>query len=147
MGDTCESLRNWDFCWTSKIHKTDTGIWQDIKAWENKTNMVQIRWGHWLFNVSIVLCVFDTHPCPNFKSSLGKPPLDVGHGWIITHHIFYVEVVTYLNSSPPGQNGRYFADDVLTRRCIYVNEMFCILMRISLKFVPKSPIDINPTVV
>ena len=30
-----------------------------------------------------------------------------------------------VNSSPPGQNGRHFADDVF--RCIFLNEKFCIL--------------------
>ena len=42
----------------------------------------------------------------------------------------------------PGQNGRHFADDIF--RCIFVNEKVCILMKISLKFVPKGPIYSNP---
>ena len=50
-----------------------------------------------------------------------------------------------LESSPPRQNGRRFADDVFN--CIFVNEKFCILINISLKFVPKSPIDNNPAMV
>ena len=50
-----------------------------------------------------------------------------------------------INSSPPGQNGRQFADDSL--KCIFVNEKFCILIEISLKFVPKGPIDNNPALV
>ena len=49
------------------------------------------------------------------------------------------------NSSPPGQNGRHFADDI--SRCILVNEKFCILVKISLKFVPKGPIDNNAALV
>ena len=32
-----------------------------------------------------------------------------------------------LNSSPPGQNGRHFADDIF--KCIFVNWIFCILIR------------------
>ena len=52
---------------------------------------------------------------------------------------------TVLNSSPPGQNGRLFADDIF--RCIFVNEKFCILIKISLKFVPKSQINNNPALV
>ena len=48
---------------------------------------------------------------------------------------------SWVNSSPPGQNGRLFTDDIF--RCIFVNEKFCILMKISLKFVPKSPINNN----
>ena len=37
------------------------------------------------------------------------------------------------------------ADDIF--RCIFVNEKFCILIEISLKFVPKGPIDNNPALV
>ena len=43
----------------------------------------------------------------------------------------------------PGQNGRYFADDIF--RCILANEKFCILIEISLKFVPNGPIDNSVT--
>ena len=37
------------------------------------------------------------------------------------------------------------ADNVF--KCIFVNEKFCILIKISLKFVPKGPIDNNPALV
>ena len=50
-----------------------------------------------------------------------------------------------LNSSPTGQNGRHFADYIF--RCIFFNEKFCIFIKISLKFVPKGPIDNNPALV
>ena len=50
-----------------------------------------------------------------------------------------------LNSSPTGQNGCHYADDIF--RCNFVNEKFCILIEISLKFVPKGPIDNNPALV
>ena len=45
----------------------------------------------------------------------------------------------------PGQNSRHFADDIFW--CIFANEKFYILNRISLKFVPKGPIDNNPALV
>ena len=48
-------------------------------------------------------------------------------------------VIGSINSSPPGQNGRHFADNLF--KCIFVNEKFCISIRISLKFVPKGPIN------
>ena len=41
----------------------------------------------------------------------------------------------------PGQNDRRFPDDIF--RCIFFNEKFCISIQISLKFVPKGPIDDN----
>ena len=49
------------------------------------------------------------------------------------------------NSSPPGQNGRHFADDIF--RCIFVSKSFCILNKISLKFAAKGPIDNKPVLV
>ena len=50
-----------------------------------------------------------------------------------------------LNSSPPEQNGRHSADVIF--KCIFLNEKFCILNKISLKFVPEGPIDNNPAFV
>ena len=46
---------------------------------------------------------------------------------------------------PPGQNDRHVADGIF--RCIFMNEKFCILSKISLKFVPKGPFDNNPALV
>ena len=47
--------------------------------------------------------------------------------------------IPVINSSSPGQNGRQFANNIF--KCIIVNEKFCILIQISLKFVSKGPID------
>ena len=41
--------------------------------------------------------------------------------------------------SPHGQNGCRFADDIF--RYIFMNEKFCILIKISLNFVPNGSID------
>ena len=68
-----------------------------------------------------------THTCP--RSPFGPP---------FSH-------CTVTSCLTPGQNGRHFADDIL--RCIFVNEKFCVLIEISLKFVPKGPIDNNPELV
>ena len=45
--------------------------------------------------------------------------------------------ITWINSSPHGQNDRHFD----WRQCIFVNENDRIPIRMSLKFVPMSPID------
>ena len=50
-----------------------------------------------------------------------------------------------LKTLGPGQNGRYFADDVF--KCIFLNENVWILVRISLKFVPNGPINSIPSLV
>ena len=46
-----------------------------------------------------------------------------------------------VNSSSSEQSGPHFAEDIF--RCIFVNETFCIWIKISVKFVPKGPIDDN----
>ena len=66
-------------------------------------------------------------------------------GWEAWSFDVSFEVRQTVNSSPPGQNGRHFADDIF--RCIFVNEKFCILIKISLKFVPTGLIDNNPALV
>ena len=43
---------------------------------------------------------------------------------------------------PLQKKGRHFADDIF--RCIFVNEKFYILIKISHKFVPKDPLDNYP---
>ena len=47
----------------------------------------------------------------------------------------------WVNSSPSGQNGPLFTEDIF--KCIFSNKKVQILIKISLKFVPKGPID-NP---
>ena len=62
-----------------------------------------------------------------------------------THHFMWHVVslrCSDFNSSPPGQNGRLFADDLFIR--IFVNGQFRILVTIPLKFVPKGLIDNKP---
>ena len=49
------------------------------------------------------------------------------------------------NLSPPGQNGHLFPDYIFG--WIFVNEKYCILVKISLKIVTKGPIDNNPALV
>ena len=51
----------------------------------------------------------------------------------------------WVNTLKPGQNGRRFTDDIFT--CIFMNEKFCILIQISLKFVVKGPVDNMPALV
>ena len=49
------------------------------------------------------------------------------------------------NALRPRQHGRYFADDLL--KCIFLNEKVWIPIEISLKFVPKDPINNIPAFV
>ena len=56
-----------------------------------------------------------------------------------------IPVNHWLNTLKPRQNGRRFADDTFKR--IFLNENVRISIKISLKFVPKGPINNNPALV
>ena len=49
------------------------------------------------------------------------------------------------NTLRPRQNGRHFADDIF--KCIFLNENVWIPIKISMKFVPKGPINNIPALV
>ena len=51
----------------------------------------------------------------------------------------------FLNTLRPGQDGRHFADGIFTS--IFINENCCILIKFSLKYVRKDPMDNNPALV
>ena len=51
----------------------------------------------------------------------------------------------HLNTLRPRQNGRHFPDDIFN--CIFLNENAWIWIKISLKFVPKGPINKIPALV
>ena len=68
-----------------------------------------------------------------------------GHG-LLAHCFVRVIVLRYvLKLNCPGQNDLHFANDIF--RCNFVNEKFCMLIEISLKFVPKGSVDNNPALV
>ena len=58
--------------------------------------------------------------------------------WFTTYNMGLV-VVSGLNTLRPRQNGRHFPDD--TFKHIFLNKNVRILIKISLKFVPKGPIN------
>ena len=67
-------------------------------------------------------------------------------------HLYTMEVyaevsewVIKFNTLRPRQNGRHFADD--TFKCIFFYENVGISIKISLKFVPKGPINNIPALV
>ena len=51
----------------------------------------------------------------------------------------------HLKTLKPRRNGRRFADDVF--KCIFLNENVWILIKISLKFVPKGPNNNIPALI
>ena len=55
------------------------------------------------------------------------------------------KTIQHVNSLRPRQNRRHFADDIF--KCIFLNENVWIPIKISLKFVPKDPINNIPALV
>ena len=51
----------------------------------------------------------------------------------------YRPFMKIFNTSRPKQNGRRYPDDIF--KCIFLNENICVLINISLKFVPKGQIN------
>ena len=67
------------------------------------------------------------------------------HGAKTANSISRIQGCMGFNRMTPEQNGRCFADDIF--KCIFLNEKFCISVRISLKFVPKGQINNIPALV
>ena len=67
---------------------------------------------------------------------------NTGNGSFLVGHETFIWTI---NTLRPWQNGRHFADDIL--KCIFLNENVWIPIKISLKFVPKGPINNIPALV
>ena len=65
--------------------------------------------------------------------------------WDSQHHCCNMSIFSSINTLRPRQNGRHFADDIFKR--IVLNETCRISIKISLKFVPKGPINNIPALV
>ena len=68
----------------------------------------------------------------------------LGFGWPVAVY-FGLLSVSEINTLRPRQGWRHFADDIFM--CIFFNENCCILIKFSLKYVRKGPIDNNPALV
>ena len=58
---------------------------------------------------------------------------------LLNHHINLTVILR------PRQYGWYFADNIF--KCIFFNENCCVLIKMSLKYICKGPIDNNPSLV
>ena len=75
---------------------------------------------------------------------------NVMSAWNITCTAIHLHLCTryqfiVCNSSPPGRNGRHFADDIC--KCIFLNENVLLSIKIPLKFIPNGPISNIPALV
>ena len=115
------------------------------------TKWSTLRWGPDYGQTEVSQKLTYWRPCVKWNQMRFCMPIiftDNHYLLIIVLHLFYtsplyIYIYIYMNSSPPGQNGRYFADYIFG--CIFMNEKFYI--KISLKFVPNGPIGNNPALV
>ena len=78
-----------------------------------------------------------------FSNRLGTP--EIFHLYFpVGGHLWLCPLI-WLNTLKPRQNGHDFADDIF--KCIFLNENVLILMKCSLMFVPKGPINNIPALV
>ena len=95
---------------------------------------------------NLLLNVFNSFPHQgvsfNFKCVVFKC-ISVIASWSIQAQ--YSFRPSRVNTLRPRQDGRYFTDDVL--KCIFLNENVWISLKISLKFVPRVPINNIPALV
>ena len=131
------------------IHKSNKQCWFLLYGWRPATELI----------------IGATHPSRCTKARIAR-----GRGIVLpTQHWFHIKYdhghphrswsyktisrwfmvsglkFPTLNSSPTGRNDHHFADDIF--KCIFVNETFCILIKISPKVAPKGSIDSNTDLV
>ena len=92
-----------------------------------------------------------TRPTVAFMCPSASVSLENSH---MLNHIFWpswhasdppLRWLTMFNTLRLRQDGRHFADDIF--KCIFLNENALISIEISLKFIPKGPIDNIPALV
>ena len=90
-----------------------------------------------------LLCIWTSHATCTWLSARNSCQLQ--WSWYNKRIHFIPKRMMLLNSLRPKQNGRHVADDIFKR--IFLNENIIILSWISLKFVPKGPINNIPALV
>ena len=128
---------------------------------DDNTALLYIMEMSWYASISVAKCKTVVSPVlPHWRYH----SLALSHGdvpdipvslevWIwclsISNHsrLYTVDIAKHIlvNTLMPRQNGCCFADDIF--KCIFLYENVLILIKISLKFVPKGPIDNIPELV
>ena len=75
----------------------------------------------------------------SFDSETNLCPVVYVSKWDVVYA--WMSKMVWLTHLPRDKMAAILADNIF--KCIFLNEKFCILIKISLKFVPKGPIDYN----
>ena len=101
---------------------------------DDKSTLVQVMaWRH----KAITWANVDPDLCHHMVS--------LGHNKLKIRRLQDRLIFNMVNTLRPRQNGRHFTDGIF--KCIFLNENAWILIKISMKFVPKGPINNIPALV
>ena len=93
-------------------------------------------WGWWFETLS--------HPLWRYRNAAAEVVVCCCYT-VVVMTVKQMTTVIIFNILRSRQNGRHFADDIF--KCIFVNENVWIPIKMSLKFVPKGPINNIPALV
>ena len=158
-------LRVWSSLWNQQWRRR-VCLRHGVSIWYVSAVCLRHRWQHlwvWVPAPSVCLSTTEEHPGGIWRElSRYSEGVDVKlwkinffdfiylviHWVVISkdHMVFHIitsssgmECCFCLYPSLPGQNGRHFADEIF--KCIFMNEKLRVLIQISIKFVPKGPVD------
>ena len=114
---------------------------------------VWVRYFVWTVMIYIQYLQYQNLIFKSFYSSLKDFMMQIGHlhNWssimarICTFCLCHEEESAVLDTLRPRQNGRHFPDDIF--KWFFLNENVWISITISLRFVPRGPINNIPTLV
>ena len=146
------SVKNWDKYIQVRCTSFFPASWPYV-MFTSLLFEIKLRWSNVLLSgflcpKSICLCIkslghtelnYNTSSLPSGNKPLPEPVLSQS---IL---LYGVTMPRCLNTLRPTQNGRHFADDSF--KCIFLNKNVWIPIEISLKFVPKVPINNIPALV
>ena len=119
--------------------------WMMLKRrdWSKITDILQTTF-EWVFLNEMFKFLFQFHWSFFLRVQLTSHNLSQWWPRFLAH-ICVSRPRSVINTLRPGQNGRHFADDIF--KCIFLDENVWIPIKISLKFVPKVPINDIPALV
>ena len=134
-----------------------TFIWKSLDLIDDKSTLIQVMvrcWQATSHHMSQCLpsslspygitrpqwgCLWDTAEIKKNQTHSSSEESGDADKWALPQLFFFAKLIS------PWQNGHHFPHNSI--RCIFVNEKVCILIKISVKFVDKCPIDNNPALV
>ena len=90
-------------------------------------------------------CLLIIHAAWNARSGYQRGRYEIRRDNMVVFSELWQKYTPPLNTLRPRQNGRHFPDDIF--KCIFLNGNAWISIKISLKFVPKGPINKIPSLV